>query len=268
MVMSNEPASVYPHKLRRLYWPFLALAETCRDVIGTVAGSFEVEKKRYTIPRFVFHGPEAGTPPIRLGIFALVHGDEFAGALASERLLALLAGNPALATGYELWFYPLCNPTGYEDDTRHNRGGLDLNREFWRGSVAPEVRILEEELRTRQFDGIIALHTDDTCDGLYGFTQGRVMNENLLLPALRACAHVLPIDPRGIIDGFAAREGLIDACYPGILSPPPGQRPHPFEIIFETPAAAPMTQQVEATCCALQSVLAEYRGFIAQGANL
>jgi hypothetical protein len=37
---------------------------------------------------------------------------------------------------------------------------------------------------------------------------------------------------------------------------------------FETPAAAPMTQQIEAISCALHSVLAEYRGFIAQGANL
>jgi hypothetical protein len=266
--MLHETEPVYPHKLRRLYWPFLALAETCRDVIGTVAGSFEVDQKRYTIPRFVFHGAEVATPPIRLGIFALLHGDETAGALACEQLLTRLATTPALAAGYELWFYPLCNPTGYEDGTRHNRAGFDLNREFWQASTLPEIRILEEELRTRPFDGIIALHTDDTCDGLYGYTQGRVLNENLLLPALRACAHVLPIDPRGTIDGFAARDGLIETCYPGILSSPPGQRPHPFEIIFETPASAPMTQQVEATCCALQSVLAEYRGFIAQGANL
>lgn len=268
MVMSTSPEPVYPHKLRRLYWPFLALAEACREVVGTVAGSFEAGGNRYTVPRFAFHGPATSTPPIRLGVFALVHGDEPAGALALQRLLSLLVDEPAAATGYELLLYPLCNPTGYEDGTRHNRAGFDLNREFWRQSDLPEIGILEEELRTQQFDGIIALHTDDTCDGLYGYTQGRVLNENLLAPALRASAHVLPVDPRGVIDGFAAREGLIDDCFTGILAPPPEQRPRPFEIIFETPAAAPMTQQVEATCCALQSVLAEYRGFIAQGANL
>jgi len=265
-VNTDEPA--YPHKLRRLYWPFLALAEVCREVVGTVAGSFEVDEKRYTIPRFVFHGPATAMPPIRLGLFALVHGDEPAGALGLQRFLNGLVDDPAPAAGYELALYPLCNPTGYEDGTRHNRTGYDLNREFWRGSAQSEVKIIEAELREQQFDGIIALHADDTSDGLYGYTQGRVLNENLLIPALRACTHVLPVNPGPVIDGFSAEEGIVEDCYTGILAPPPEQRPRPFEIIFETPAAAPMTQQVEAISCALRSVLAEYRGFIAQGANL
>jgi len=270
MVMLHTETSepVYPHKLRRLYLPFLAHAEVCREVVGTVAGSFEVEGKRYTIPRFVFHGPATNMPPIRLALFALVHGDEPAGALGLQQLLNSLAQNPAPARGYELTIYPLCNPTGYEDGTRHNRAGFDLNREFWRSSVQPEIAILEEELRAGRFDGIIALHADDTSEGLYGYTQGRVLNENLLVPALRACTHVLPVNPGPVIDGFPAEQGIVEECYQGILAPPPDQRPRPFEIIFETPASAPMTHQIEAISCALLSVLAEYRGFIAQGANL
>jgi len=265
---SNPLEPVYPHKLRRLYWPFLALAEVCREVVGTVAGSFESDAKRYTIPRFVFHGPATSTPPIRLGLFALLHGDEPAGALGLQRFLNLLVDDPAPAAGYELSFYPLCNPTGYEDATRHNRAGFDLNREFWRGSRQPEVGILEQELREQCFDGVIALHADDTSDGLYGYTHGRVLNENLLVPALRASAHVIPINAGAQIDGFAAEDGIIADCFQGILAPPREQKPRPFEVIFETPAAAPMTQQVEAISCALRSVLKEYRGFIAQGANL
>lgn len=269
MVMVNPSFDeVYPHKLRRLYWPFLALAEDCREIIGTVAGSFEKEGKRYTIPRFVFRGPEGSTPPLRIAFFALLHGDEPAGALALQELLTELAANPALATGYELVVYPLCNPTGYEDGTRHNRAGLDLNREFWRGSAHPEVKILEEELRTQRLDGVVALHADDTSDGLYGYSQGRLLNDQLLRPALRASAGVLPLNESKIIDGFAAHESVICDCYQGILSPPPGQHPRPFEIIFETPARASLAQQAEATCCALRSLLAEYRGFIAQGINL
>lgn len=266
--MLNVPEPVYPHKLRRLYWPFLALAETCRAVIGTVAGSFSADGNRYTIPRFVFQGPDTGMPPIRLGLFALVHGDEPAGALAMQNLLTELADQPERAAGYELWCYPLCNPTGYEDGTRCTRAGFDLNREFWRKSPLPEIRIIEQELSERTFDGIIAVHADDTSDGLYGYTQGRVLNENLLVPALRASAHVIPINAGQKIDGFAAEDGIIEDCFPGILAPPPEQKPRPFEVIFETPAAAPMTQQVEAISCALRAVLKEYRGFIAQGANL
>lgn len=265
---SANPEPVYPHKLRRLYWPFLALAEVCREVVGTVAGAFESDARRYTIPRFVFRGPATNVPPIRLGIFALLHGDEPAGALGLQRFLNTLVDQPAPAAGYELVLYPLCNPTGYEDHTRCNRAGLDLNREFWHGSAQPEIKILEQELRDQGFDGIIALHADDTSDGLYGYTHGRVLNENLLVPALRAAAEVIPINTAAVIDGFAAEDGIIEDCFKGILTPPPDQRPRPFELIFETPATAPMTQQVEAISCALRSVLKEYRGFIAQGANL
>ena len=268
MVMLNTPEQVYPHKLRRLYWPFLALAEESRQIVGTVAGSFHSGGNRYTIPRFVFLGAEGSTPPLRIGCLAVLHGDEPAGALACQRLLEQLLAEPALGAGYELVIYPLCNPTGYEDGTRHNREGFDLNREFWRGSVQEEVQILERELRRERFDGLVVLHADDTSDGLYGYAHGRLLNEQLLRPALRHASRVLPINIGRTIDGFAAEEGVISDCFPGILAPAPEARPRPFEIIFETPALAPVTQQAEAACCAVRALLLEYRAFIAQGINL
>ena len=268
MVMLNEPTEVYPHKLRRLYWPFLALAESCRSVIGTVAGAFQLEARRYTIPRFTFLGPEVSTPQKRIGLFALVHGDEPAGSGALLKLLQTLAEQPALAAGYDLVIYPVCNPTGYEDDTRHNRRGADLNREFWRGSDHPEVGILEEELRTQAFDGIIALHADDSSDGLYGYAHDRLLNHELLAPALKASELILPRNCQAVIDGFAACEGVIGDCFQGILAPPPGQRPRPFEVIFETPARSPLELQIEATHAALLSILATYRGFAAYAQDL
>lgn len=268
MVQSNISEPVDPNKLQRLYWPFLALAGGCAEVAGSVAGSFERDGRHYPILRFVFHGPATSTPPIRVGLFALLHGDEPAGALGLQRLLTALANDPEPARGYELTIYPVCNPTGYEDGTRHNRSGCDLNREFWRDSRQPEIGILEKELQERAYDGIIALHADDTSSGLYGYTQGRLLNENLLIPALRASEHVLPVNREAVIDGFPAEEGIVEDCFEGILAPPPEQRSRPFEIIFETPATVPMTQQIEAISCALHSVLTEYRQFIAQGTNL
>lgn len=267
MVSINATSAVYPHKLRRLFWPFLGLAESCRHIVGTVAGAFQVGENHYTIPRFSVLGPVA-TGHKRIGIFSLVHGDEPTGTAALLRLLQSIAVNPALATGYDLVVYPVCNPTGYEDGTRHNRHGLDLNREFWRDSSQPEVRILEEELRTQAFDGIIALHADDTCDGLYGYTHGRVLNENLLVPALRASSAVLPLDSRRVIDGFPAKNGLICECFSGILAPPPEQKPRPFEIIFETPAHALAEEQSAAGHLALLSILENYRAFMAYAQDL
>lgn len=268
MIALDLPPMVYPQKLRRLYGPFLALAERCREVIGTVAGSFVVDDLRYTVPRFVFLGPTTNVPQKRIGLFALVHGDEPSGSLGLLNLLQVLVAEPSLAAGCDLVLYPLCNPTGYEDGTRHNRAGLDLNRQFWLGSDLPEVRILEEELRTQPFDGIIALHTDDTSEGLYGYAHGRVLNEELLVPALRASAQVLPCNHDPLIDGFAACAGVINDCFKGVLRPPPGQRPQPFEIIFETPGHASDERQARAAELAVLSILAEYRRFISYAQDL
>jgi murein peptide amidase A len=156
---------------RLLFTPLLELAAECLELIGSMAGSFTVAGRRYGIPRFIFAGPAAEHEPIRLGLFAGVHGDEPAGCAALVRFLSELSASPDIAKGYDLVVYPLCNPTGYEDGTRTNRAGADLNREFWRSSAHPEVRILERELREHRFQGIVTLHADDTCNGLYGSTR-------------------------------------------------------------------------------------------------
>ncbi|ACB75345.1 succinylglutamate desuccinylase/aspartoacylase domain-containing protein [Opitutus terrae] len=268
MVATEQIPMVYPHTLRRLYWPFVSLAEACPAVIGTDPGSFRLGARRYTIPRFTFLGPTTNVPQKRIGVFALLHGDEPAGALALLNLLTTLVADPQLASGYDLVTYPLCNPTGYEDGTRHNRAGLDLNRLFWTGSSQPEVQILERELREQAFDGLIALHADDTSEGLYGYAHGRELNEDLLVPALRASERVIPCNHDPLIDGFSACAGVINDCFKGVLRPAPEQRPQPFEIIFETPGRASLELQAQAAELAVLSILAEYRRFISYAQDL
>jgi len=87
-------------------------------------------------------------------------------------------------------------------------------------------------------------------------------------PALTAAECVLPRDCRDRIDGFAAREGVICECFQGILAPPPKAKPQPFNLIFETPARAPLEQQVVAAVAALDTILAHYRGFIAHAQGI
>ena len=215
-----------------------------------------------SIPRFIFNGPRGGGDPIRLGIFAGVHGDEPEGVLATVRFLTELAANPQSAAGYQIFAYPIVNPTGFEDNTRHSRSGKDLNREFWLGSQEPEVFYLEQELRAHRLHGIIALHSDDTSDGLYGFAHGADLTRELLEPALWAAERHIQRNIRTVIDGFPARQGLIDGGYPGILSAPPDQRPIPFALTFETPQRTPMHLQIEAHAAALRCILAEYRTVI------
>ena len=233
---------------------------------------FERDGELNEIPRYQFVGPRGGGDAIRIGVFAAIHGDEPESGLGVVRFLQGLMENPEAAQGFVIHAYPVCNPTGYEDGTRQARGGKDLNREFWRGSNEPEVRLVEEELRQHDFHGIVSLHCDDTSHGLYGFLSGRrpsaVLSASLLEPALRAAEEFLPrnLDPQ--IDGFHARGGVLATCYDGVLCAPEGLAQPPFEITFETPHGTPVCRQVEAFNAALLSILAEYRQLLAHAPNL
>ena len=254
--------------IQSLLAPVHELAGTSPQLLASNVGEFRHDADRYTLPRFIFNGPHGGGEPIRLGIFAGIHGDEPSGALAAVRFLRELAKSPELATGYRIYTYPVCNPTGFEDSTRHSRSGQDLNREFWRASDEPEIYLLEQELWAHEFHGIIALHSDDTSEGLYGFVTGPDLSKDLLEPALWAGERFLHRNTRPVIDGFRARRGLIDGGYSGILSAPSDLKPAPFQLTFETPALAPLHLQVEAQAAALHCILAEYRTIMAIAPNI
>lgn len=220
------------------------------------------------LPRYLYLGPRGGGDYLRLGIFATIHGDEPEGALGLTRFVSLLEEHPEIAEGYALFLYPVCNPSGFEDGSRFSRTGKDLNREFWRDSVEPEVHWLETELWTHAFHGIVALHSDDTSDGLYGFVNGQVLSESLLEPALQAAEHHLPRNRQPVIDGFQAQNGIITSGYQGMLTAVPELHPRPFEITFETPQKAPLNLQVEAISAALRTILLEFRLLLTIGKDL
>jgi len=249
--------------IQRLLEPLQGLPSIQSDWLGV----FEVGGEKYSLPHFTFKGPNS-SDPIRIGLFAAIHGDEPAGALAASAFLSELNRTPEAAENFQLEVYPLCNPTGFEDNTRHSRRGQDLNREFWRGSEEAEVQILEHELRSRRFNGIIQLHADDTSDGIYGFVRGHTLTENLLRPALTQAGKILPRNINATIDGFAARDGIIYDHYEGVLAAPARIDPVPFEIILETPHRASMELQVEALVVALRTILSEYRELMSFAANI
>jgi murein peptide amidase A len=220
------------------------------------------------LPSYVFLGPQGGDEPIRIGLFAGIHGDEPEGTYALIQLLKLLESKPELATGYCLFIYPICNPTGFEDNTRFSRIGKDLNREFWNKSSEPEVQFLESELASRRFQGIISLHTDDTSDGFYGFVRGATLSKHLIEPALKAAEEFLPRNGHDRIDGFEAIDGIIHQGYSGVLSAPPDTQFRPFEIILETTKTSAEYLKESAFVLALQTILVEYQKFIAFARNL
>ena len=248
--------------------PLEKIAAHSPNLVANQEAHFEIGGETYELPRYLFVGPKGGDTPIRVGIFAAIHGNEPEGTHAIVQFIKLLEAKPELATGYYLSFYPVCNPTGFEENTRHSRSGKDLNREFWKNSDEPEVRLLQAELISHSFHGIISLHTDDTSAGFYGVVRGATLTKHLIEPALQAAEKLLSRDERPVIDGFQARNGVICDAYDGMLSAPPKVRPRPFEIILETPSSPPAYLKEYAFVAALQTILAEYRKFIAYAPNL
>lgn len=224
-------------------------------------GGFIAGDAGYELHRFTLRGATDGNTTVKLGIFATIHGDEPQGAHALLELARLSRHEPEIFRGYEVHLYPLCNPTGFEDGTRHSRRGEDLNRHFWRRSREPEVALLEREIISRRFHGIISLHADDTSDGVYGFVRGATISKELLAPALAEASRHLPVNREPVIDGFRAENGIIMEGYEGILSA--GQiEPRPFEIVFETPAAARLEKQIASSVAAVAAVLRRYRAML------
>ena len=254
--------------ISELLAPLDELAVRSTNLVPKRGGRFDVRGRTYELPRYFFIGPRSGGDPIRLGLFAGIHGDEPEGVHALIRFVNLLETQSELAAGYCLFIYPVCNPTGFEDRTRHSRNGKDLNREFWQRSTEPEVRLLESELVSHSFDGIIALHTDDSSHGFYGFAHGATLTKHLIEPALKAAEEFLPRNGDEVIDGFPARNGIIRKGYHGVLSAPPIVRPRPFEIVLETPSAPPTYLKEAAFVVALRTILVRYREFIAYAPNL
>ncbi len=208
-------------------------------------------------------GESGGGEPIRFGFFAGLHGDEPAGPLALLEVASELLKNPKLLMGYDLFLYPVCNPWGYENHQRFDRIGRDLNREFWRDSLAEEVKALEIEILRREFSGIVSLHADDDSHGAYGFVRGDLLALELLEPALASVESILPRNDCEVIDGFAARRGVIRECYEGVLTAPPRLARTPFEVIFETPGKLPEAVQAIAAKAATLTMLARYRELMA-----
>src|SRR5438445_13711523 len=108
-----KPPSSSRRSLTDLLAPLGHLAANSSSLMANCGASFEVGSESYEIPRYLFVGPGGGDAPIRLGLFATIHGDEPEGAHGLIHFVKLLEARPELATGYYLSIYPVCNPTGF-----------------------------------------------------------------------------------------------------------------------------------------------------------
>jgi murein peptide amidase A len=138
-----------------------------------------------------------GAPRRRIYLSAGIHGDEPAGPLAVERLLAedRWPGDVALT------LCPCLNPTGFSMNSRENAAGIDLNRDYLR-PVSPEVRRHVAWMESQpEFDVTLCLHEDWEAHGFYLYELNPDRRPSLAERMVAAAAESCPIDGSPEIDG-------------------------------------------------------------------
>lgn len=141
----------------------------------------------------------------RIYLSAGIHGDEPAGPLAT---LHLIRDNiwPDLA---EVVLLPCLNPVGFANNHRANGQGIDLNRDYLKPQ-SPEIRAHVTWLEKQgAFDLSLCLHEDWESHGFYIYELNPDDKPSMAKAMVAAAAKVCPIDPSEIIEGRAARDGII-----------------------------------------------------------
>src|ERR1700709_1455787 len=88
--------------------PLDALAASSPSFFRQTGARFGIDGEHYELPRYLFPGPKGADAPIRIAIFAGIHGDEPEGVHAAIQFLKLLETKPEFAAGYAVSVYPIC----------------------------------------------------------------------------------------------------------------------------------------------------------------
>lgn len=244
------------------------MAQSSASLVRRPLPSFHRGDREHFIPRYLFIGPRGGAEPIRVGLFAGVHGDEPEGTYALAEFLEQLDQTPAFGSGYCLFAYPILNPTGFEKGIRSTSDGVNIPNEIWKNTTSPEVFHVQSELWMHGFDGIVSFKTDPSAQQLTAAIAGPVFARHMLGVALRSAQDVLPQSVNAKADALPKwRSATLDEPNE-LIRAAPGLKTRPFELVITIPRKAPFYAQKAAVCLLLKTVLEEYRSFIAFGAGI
>jgi hypothetical protein len=211
------------------------------------------EFKLIALHRRLTSSPDARRVYISTGI----HGDEPAGPLAALKLLQ----DNDWPEKLEVWLCPCLNPVGFKSNSRTNAKGLDLNRGYL-NPVADEITAHIAWLNKQpQFDLCLLLHEDWESQGFYLYEQNPESRESFAEAMIDAVEKVCPIDRSEVIEGRAAKNGIVR---PNILPKDRPDWPEAFYLItqktrqsytIEAPSDFPLTTRVNALVAAVKATL-------------
>lgn len=158
-------------------------------------------------PISVWFRPAVTAAAPRVYLSAGIHGDEPAGCVALQQLMAKGFFSPNI----EWTIFPALNPSGLRRGTRENADGIDLNRDYLSCHTA-EVKAHVHWLRQNQapYTLTLSLHEDWESQGFYMYEIVSTTCDSIADTILSSVGKVMLIEPKGIVDGH-----VMDA--PGLI---------------------------------------------------
>jgi protein MpaA len=255
-ITSAEPKRAH-RSIRELLLPLVRIASESQVLHGDSPGFWRCGDELFFLPRFTFQRTAVSKSRIKVAIFAGINGDELGAMLGLTDFVRALEAHPAIGREYQLWLYPLCNPSGYVDGTRRSRSGKHLEREMWNNSPAPEVKLIEKDIREQNFDGIISLRGNATISDAHAYVWGGALPTHLLTPTLIAAEQTLAHSQQPA--GLNVMQPMNRVHRDCSFRAPPEQREAPFEMVLEVPRHMRLRQQAQKFVLLLHAILAAYR---------
>lgn len=108
----------------------------------------------------------------KLLIFAGVHGNEFAAALAIPDLLNEIKARPNDYNNWHIRIITPINPVGLALGSRYNENGYDINRDF-KKFITPAGRVQRDAVESYKPDVLVSLHESPQL-GFFMFSEGKL----------------------------------------------------------------------------------------------
>ena len=223
------PVSPWSGPLEARLSALYALAQDSPYVFASPLGPFDLGGVPAYVPRLVFFGPQASDDSWRLAFLA---GFDHRDLRASRALLALVAGladNVEAGHGLNLSFFPLVDVAG-----SRGAGGRPASAIPWGRAATPEIRLLEQDARSRGYHGFIRVETAPAADDLVSI--------RIRQPLTRPLSPDLELFTSDEAESFPVRFEAVAAAAPlagGPLAMTADLPVAPFELILSIPGAWP-----------------------------
>lgn len=179
-----------------------------------------------------------------------IHGDEPGGPVG---VLKFLEERPYIPETKKVVIIPLVNPTGYKADTRKNKDGDDINRQFFDKTLKGEAKAVVDALEDEDLALFHSLHEDPEFSSFYlYYTHNKKLAEDIRELAKK----YFKINDKENIRGDKAFDGLIPLPHikRGTIEDLMLVHGVPY-FTTETPGQAPLAKRAKFTKDAMKLVI-------------